>query len=88
MSDYDPNDINAVISAIHTKLDALRDGQEEMRRKQVDNGNKLDSALHRIGALEGWKLWIYGVAAGVAAVVSVLGSGLKWIVAQATGGQH
>ena len=72
MSSYDPNDMNAVISSLHTKLDA-------MAARQVENGLKLDSALQRISALEAWKLWIYGMAAGISAVVAGMVAAVKWL---------
>lgn len=78
---YDPNDMNAVVSALHTKLDVLRQGQ-------LENGVKLDNALHRISALEAWKVWIYGMAAGISALVAIIGGGLKLLLVKLTGGSQ
>ena len=73
MSDYDPHDLNAVISNIHTELRIIRE-------KQAHNSDKLDSSLQRITALESFKIWLVGAAAGVSALVAFIIAALKWLM--------
>jgi len=75
MSEYDPNDLNAVISNIHAELRLIRE-------TQLENRDKLDASMQRIAALETFKIWIVGAAAGVSALVTFVIAGVKWIVSE------
>lgn len=73
MSDFDPHSTDAMFSRLMTEITALR-------TTQLENRDKLDTALQRISALESFKIWTIGMAAGVSSVVVVVFTAVKWLL--------
>lgn len=72
MSDYDPNSHDAVLSRILTELQA-------MRTTQLENRDLLNNTLGRVAALEQFKVWVLGAAAGVSALMAGIVLFVQWI---------
>lgn len=72
MSEYDPNSHDAVLSRILNEI-------QQMRATQIENRDKLDNALSRVTALEQFKVWVMGAAAGVSFLVAAAVAGIKWL---------
>ena len=70
--DFNPNSLDAQLADVRAQL-------RQIRETQIENQTLMHAAFNRIAALEAWKLWIYGVSAGISAVVGVVAWGIAWV---------
>lgn len=64
-SDFD-RDVESRLIRVEDKLDAINQRIDDALLSQIRDHGK------RIAALESWRMWIIGVAAGVSGVVGVV----------------
>ena len=70
---YEPNDVNAVLSRIETKIEnkAIVDAERWQRMDQWMRTHQIECAdkTRRIEKLENWRWYVLGIVAGAGALV-------------------
>ncbi len=73
---YEPNDVNAVLSRIETKIEnkAIVDAErwQRMQRWMDVHQKECDDRGRRIQSLENWKWYVIGISAGIGAVIKLV----------------